>query len=147
DAFEAARAANGARDSRHHIAHLELIDPRDVPRFRRLGVVANFQPLWAHPDPYITRLTEPVLGPERSGRLYPIGSLARSGAVLAFGSDWPVSSLAPLEAMQVAVPRRAPSAGPGTAWLPDELIDLPAALAGYTIAGAYLDFREREAGS
>src|SRR5262249_44798817 len=64
-AGEAGRAANGARDSRHHIAHLELFDPADIPRFRQLGVVANFQPLWAFADGYITDLTLPFLEPER----------------------------------------------------------------------------------
>lgn len=140
DAFERARAANGVRDSRHRIAHLELIDPRDVPRFRRLGVVADFQPLWAYRDKYITDLTEPVLGPDRSARIYPIGSLVRSGAVWSFGSDWSVSSIAPLDAIQVAVTRRALDAGPGEAWLPEERIGLPEAIAGYTINAAYADF-------
>jgi hypothetical protein len=147
DAFAAARQADGPLDLRHHIAHLELIDPADVPRFRALGVVANFQPLWAYPDLYITQLTEPILGPERSRRLYPIGSVLRSGAVVAGGSDWSVSSLNPLEAIQVAVTRRPPDASGGVPWLPDECIDLRAALAAYTVNGAYLSHREAEAGS
>jgi predicted amidohydrolase YtcJ len=140
DAFERARRANGARDARHVIAHLELVDPSDVPRFRRLGVVADFQPLWAYRDTYITKLTEPVLGPERSSRLYPIGSLVRSGAAWAFGSDWPVTSIAPLDAIQVAVTRRGLDAGPGEAWLPEERIALPDAIAGYTSRAAFVDF-------
>jgi predicted amidohydrolase YtcJ len=147
DAFERARAANGARDSRHHMAHLQLIDPRDVPRFRRLGVVATFQPLWAFADTYITQLTEPVLGPERSRWLYPIGSVARTGAVVAGGSDWSVSSMNPLEAIQVAITRRDPRKTEGPAWLPEELVDLPAMIAAYTINGAYVNFEEAETGS
>lgn len=147
NAFEAARKANGPLDLRHHIAHLELIDPADIPRFKALGVVANFQPLWAYPDLYITQLTEPILGPERSRRLYPIGSVLRSGAVIAGGSDWPVSSLNPFEAIQVAVTRRSPEDSGGAPWLPDECIDLRAALAAYTVNGAYLSHREAEAGS
>ena len=71
DAIEAAQKANGARDARHHVAHLELIEPPDIPRFRRLSVVANFQPFWANGDKYITELTEPELGPERSRWIYP----------------------------------------------------------------------------
>ena len=106
DAMEAARPGEGVRRPRHQIAHLELITPADVPRFRALGVVANFQPLWAFADSYIRDLTWPALGPERSRYLYPIGSVARSGAVLAFGSDWSVSSLNPLEGIQVAVSRQ-----------------------------------------
>ncbi len=147
DAFAAARRANGAKDLRHHIAHLELIDPADIPRFKELGVVANFQALWAYPDAYITKLTAPILGPERSGRLYPIGSVLRSGAVIVGGSDWSVSSLNPLEAIQVAVTRRSIEEGEGPAWLPGERIDLRSALAAYTINGAYLSHREAEAGS
>jgi predicted amidohydrolase YtcJ len=147
DAFERARAANGVRDSRHHIANLELIDPHDVPRFRALGVVANFQPLWAYPDTYITGLTVPVLGPERSRWLYPIASVAKTGAVVVCGSDWSVSSMNPLEAIQVAVTRRDPSLASGPAWIPEEVVDLQTMLAGYTINGAYVMFQERETGS
>ncbi len=147
DAFEAAREANGPRDARHHIAHLQLIDPADIPRFGRLGVVANFQALWAYPDTYITQLTEPILGPERSGRLYPIGSVVRSGGLFAGGSDWSVSSLNPLDAIQVAVTRRDPEGPAGPAWLPDELVDLPTAVAAYTKNGAYLSFEEKTRGS
>jgi predicted amidohydrolase YtcJ len=147
DAFEAASEANGPRDARHHICHLELIDPGDVPRFRELGVVANFQALWAYPDTYITQLTEPILGPERSSRLYPIGSVVRSGGLYAGGSDWSVSSLNPLDAIQVAVTRRDPEAPAGPAWLPEELVDLPTAVAAYTANGAFLSFEEKTRGS
>ncbi len=147
DAFEAARKANGPRDSRHHIAHIELFDPADIPRFRKLGVIANFQPLWANADKYITELTEPKLGPERSRWLYPIGSVLASGGEFAFGSDWSVSSMNPLEGIQVAVTRRQPAGGPGPAWIPEERIPLPDAIAAYTIRGAYLDFSEKDTGS
>lgn len=147
DAFEKARAENGVRDSRHHMAHIQLINPTDLPRFRRLGVVANFQPLWAYADTYITKLTEPVLGAERSRWLYPIASVAKTGAVFAFGSDWSVSSMNPLEAIKVAVTRRGTDEGEGKAWIAEELVDLPLMIAGYTINGAYLNFQEREVGS
>ncbi|HEX4438520.1 MAG TPA: amidohydrolase family protein, partial [Thermoanaerobaculia bacterium] len=146
DALEAARNANGPRDARHHIAHLELIDPTDIPRFRRLGVVANFQPFWANGDKYLTEMTEPELGLERSRWLYPIASLRDSGAAYAFGSDWDVSSINPLDGIEVAVTHRAPGEA-GTPWLPQERISLPDAIAGYTIRGAYLDFTEKETGS
>jgi hypothetical protein len=147
DAFEAARTANGRRDARHHVAHLELIDPEDIPRFRRLGVVANFQPFWANGDSYLTELTEPKLGPARSRWLYPVASLIRSGAAFAFGSDWNVSSMNPLEGIQVAVTRREPERGAGPAWLGQEALSLAEAIAGYTIGGAYLGFAEKETGS
>ncbi|MEN6310310.1 MAG: amidohydrolase [Acidobacteriota bacterium] len=147
DAMEAARRANGPRDLRHHIAHLELIDPADIPRFRALGVTANFQSLWAYQDAYITDLTVPILGPTRSRWLYPIGSVARTGAMIAGGSDWSVSSANPLEAIQVAVTRRGPEEAPGPAWIPEEVVDLPAMLAAYTTNGAWLSHEETIRGS
>jgi predicted amidohydrolase YtcJ len=144
DAMERARQHNGPRDARPIIVHLELIDPADIPRFARLGVIPSFQPLWAYADEYITRLTEPVLGPTRSRWLYPIGSLARSGARMAAGSDWSVSSMNPLEAIQVAVTRRAPDTTAGQAWIPEETVDLRTILTAYTMGGA---FASREEGS
>jgi predicted amidohydrolase YtcJ len=147
DAVAAARAANGTRDSRHHIAHLQMIDTADVPRFHELGVYANFQALWAYRDTYIQDLTEPVLGAERSSRLYPIGSVARTGATIVGGSDWSVSSMNPLEAIQVGVTRRAPDAPAGEPWLPKEAVTLEQMLAAYTINGARVSFEERETGS
>jgi len=92
-------------------------------------------------------LTVPVLGAERSRRLYPLGSVARTGAVLACGSDWNVTSINPLEAIRTGLTRRDPAAGPGPAWLPEETVDLPTLLACYTIGGAWANFEERESGS
>ena len=147
DAMEEAGRANGFRDMRHHIAHLELIDPADIPRFKALGVVANFQPLWAYADLYITDLTLPLLGPDRSRWLYPIGSVVKTGAVIAGGSDWSVSSANPLDAIQVAVTRRGLEDPPGPAWIPEEVADLPTMLAAYTANGAYLSHEENIRGS
>ncbi len=147
DAFEAAGRANGFRDLRHHIAHLELIDPADIPRFKALGVTANFQALWAYADPYIADLTLPILGPARSRWLYPIGSVARTGAVIAGGSDWSVSSMNPLEAIQVALTRRGPDDPPGEAWIPEEKVDLETMLRAYTTNGAWLSHDEKSRGS
>ena len=147
DAFEKARAGNGPRDARHQIAHLELIDPQDIPRFQRLGVIADFQPLWAFDDPYINDLTVPVLGLERSRWLYPIGAVAKTGAVVVGGSDWPVTSMNPLEAIQIGITRRDPAAGPGPAWLPEHIVDLHTLLAAYTIQGAFAAFHEKATGS
>jgi hypothetical protein len=147
DAFEAAGRANGFRDMRHHIAHLELIDPADIPRFQRLGVAANFQALWAYADTYITDLTLPILGPQRSRWLYPIGSVARTGARIAGGSDWSVSSMNPLLAIQVALTRRGPDDPPGEAWIPEERVDLQTMLRAYTVNGAWLSHDERGRGT
>jgi predicted amidohydrolase YtcJ len=147
DAFAAARAANGVRDTRHQISHLEMIDTLDVPRFAQLAVLANFQALWAFRDSYVRDLTEPVLGPERSSRLYPIASVARTGGTIVGGSDWIVSSLDPLQAIQVGVTRRDPAAPAGPAWIPNEAVPLDLMLRAYTINGAFANFQERETGS
>ena len=146
-AFEQARSVNGERDARHTITHLQLIDPADQPRFRRLGVVANFEPFWANGDEYLTRLAEPALGPARSRWLYPIGSLVRQGAVVSGGSDWSVSSLSPLDGIQVAVTHRPPGGKPKPPWRPEEVVDLPTAIAMYTINAAYQNHLDRETGS
>jgi predicted amidohydrolase YtcJ len=147
DAFEHARQHNGPRDARPIIAHLELIDPADIPRFTALGVIPSFQPLWAYADQYITQLTEPMLGQARSRWLYPIGSLAKAGARLSAGSDWSVSSMNPLEAIQVAITRRAPDSAAGPAWIPEETVDLRSMLSAYTIGGAYAAGEESSNGS
>ena len=147
DAVEAARSKNGARDSRHHISHLEIFHPADIPRFRALGVVANFQPLWAYADDYIVKLTLPFLEPERARWLYPIGSLYRSGAVVAFGSDWSVSSPNPLEEIETAVTRMGANGETKEPFIPEERIDLPEALAAFTINAAYVNFQEDRTGS
>jgi predicted amidohydrolase YtcJ len=153
DAIAAARAANGPTTGRHHIAHLQVIHPDDVPRFRDLRVLANCQPLWASNEPQMTELTMPFLGPERSAWQYPFGSLAASGAQLCFGSDWPVSSPNPMWQMHTAVNRTTspeyPFRGPQTdePFLPGERIGLPAAIAAFTMGSAYVNHDERDAGS
>jgi predicted amidohydrolase YtcJ len=147
DAFQAAAAANGRRDARHQIAHLQFVHPDDRPRFRRLGVVANAQPFWSCFDGYQRRLTWPFLAPERAGWQYPWASLRRAGAVLAFGSDWTVSTANPLEEIEVAVRRVAPGDRGGEPFLPDERIDLPAALDAFTCGSAYALRLEGETGS
>ena len=148
DAFESSRQASLDRGLRHQIAHLQVIAPEEVPRFRDLGVVANFEPLWAFADAYVRDLTWPALGPARSKRMYPIADLARSGAVVAFGSDWSVSSPNPLEGIQVAITRQAIEPKERTEpLLPEQAIHLPTALAAYTIGAAYAHGLESETGS
>ena len=139
DAVEAARTANGRRDTRHHLAHLQVVHPDDVPRFARLGAVANIQPLWAAHEPQMDELTIPFLGPERAAWQYPFGDLLRSGATLAAGSDWPVSSPDPLAGLHVAVNRTPPDADGGRVFLPGQRLDLATALAAYTAGSAHVN--------
>ena len=144
DAVAAARIANGMNDHRHHIAHLQLPDPAEIPRLRELGVAANMQPYWAQPDPAVQTLTRPRVG-ARAERLYPIGSLRGSGAVVAFGSDWPVSTPNVLHELHVAV-NRTPVGSPDVEPLhADQRIDLVAALAAFTRGSAYVN-HDDEAG-
>lgn len=132
---------------RHHIAHLELVNEADIPRFRELSVSPNVQAFWAQRDKYIVELTEPLVGKKRSAELYPIRSLASCGAVLTAGSDWPVSSLNPFAAMEVAVTRKKEGDVVGEPWLPDYRTDLKTMLAAYTIGGAYVNHEDDATGS
>ncbi|MBX7548517.1 amidohydrolase [Streptomyces sp. tea 10] len=138
DAVEAARAANGPGDTRPHLAHLQVVHPDDVPRFARLGATANIQPLWAAHEPQMDELTIPFLGAERAAWQYPFGALLRSGARLAAGSDWPVSSPDPLQGIHVAVNRVEPGGG-GPVFLPGQRLDLADALTAYTAGSAYVN--------
>ncbi|MET7662036.1 amidohydrolase family protein [Streptomyces sp. NPDC005373] len=148
DAVEAARRANGRTDTRPHLAHLQVVHPDDIGRFRELGATANMQALWAAHEPQMDDLTIPFLGPERSAWQYPFGDLQRSGATLAAGSDWPVSSPDPIEAIHVAVNRVLPDAAPGTpVFLPQQRIGLDAALTAYTAGSAYVNHLDDVTGS
>ncbi|MEU5592924.1 amidohydrolase [Streptomyces sp. NPDC020298] len=148
DAVEAARRANGHRDTRHHLAHLQVVHPHDIPRFRTLGATANLQMLWAAHEPQMDELTLPFLGAERGARQYPFGDLLRAGTTLAAGSDWPVSSPDPFQAIHVAVNRIAPDAPTGTpVFLPEQGLDLGTALAAYTAGSAYANHLDTTTGS
>lgn len=147
DAVEAARRANGGDGHRHHISHLQLIDAADVPRFKTLGVVANYQPLWAYADEYITELTIPFLGPERSAHMYAIGSVLKSGATVAFGSDWSVSSPNVFWQIETAVTRLGALGETTEPFLPGEAIGLADALAAFTIHAAYTNRNDDDTGS
>jgi predicted amidohydrolase YtcJ len=139
DACEAAQRTNGRRDSRHHIAHIQVVHPDDVPRFAKLGVVANAQPFWAVLDGYMRDLTIPFLGPERSGHQYPFASLLRSGARLAMGSDWSVSTPNPLLEIEVAVNRVDPQDRAAEPFLPDERLTLNQAIEAFTLGSAFVN--------
>ena len=147
NAFEYARNQNGDADKRHMMSHVQLIHPEDVHRFKELNIIASFQPLWAYPDKYITELTLPVLGPDRSPWNYPIQSVVSTGGRVAGGSDWTVSSLNPLDAIEVAVTRREPGKKDGDALYPEEAVSLETILRAYTMEGAYSLFKEDEIGS
>ncbi|MFJ8309290.1 MULTISPECIES: amidohydrolase [unclassified Streptomyces] len=138
DAVQAAREANGWTDTRPHLAHLQIVHPDDIDRFRRLGATANIQPLWAAHEPQMDELTIPFLGKERAARQYPFGALLRSGATVAAGSDWPVSSPDPMHGIHTAVNRITPEEE-GPVFLPEQRITLTAAFAAYTAGTAHVN--------
>jgi predicted amidohydrolase YtcJ len=149
DAIAAARAANGpggASANRHHIAHLQVVHPDDVRRFARLGVTANVQALWAAHEPQMDELTIPFLGPERTARQYLFRDLLASGARLAAGSDWAVSSASPMRAVHVAV-NRSLQGYDTEPFLPGQRLDLAEALAAYTFGSAYVNHLDGQTGT
>jgi len=148
DAVAAARQANGLSDTRPHIAHIQVIHPDDIARFRQLGVAANAQPLWAAREDQMDVLTIPFLGAPRWQWQYPFRSLHATGAVLAMGSDWSVSSADPLLEMEIAVERhyREPFGDRGV-FLPEERIDLIDALAAFTAGSAYVNHLDEDTGT
>jgi hypothetical protein len=139
DAIEAARRVNGPGDHRHHLAHVQLVHPDDVPRFAELGVVANCQTYWAQHEPQMDELTVPVLGRDRAHRQYPFADLLRAGARLAMGSDWSVTTADPLRQMEVAVTRVDPAHRDGAPFLPEQRLSLVQALTGFTAGSAYVN--------
>jgi predicted amidohydrolase YtcJ len=147
DAVEAARRANAMTDTRPHLAHLQLVDPADWPRFRELGAGANIQPLWACADDQMRELILPFLSPERAALSYPIGSMHRAGARLVGGSDWAVSTPNVMEEVEVAVTRASPQHRELPPFLPDEAIDLGTALRAFTMGSAWACHRDDTTGS
>ena len=145
DAFAAARKANGDRDNRHQIAHLQLVDPADFPRFKELGVIADMQLEWAKREPATEGPLEPYLGPERYRYVYPAGSLHEAGAMIIGGSDWDISSYNPFRAFQTAVTR---AGGKGQSPLDiEQRIPLTTAIDAYTINAAFAMKQDATTGS
>jgi hypothetical protein len=139
DAVEAARVANGPSDNRHHIAHVQVVQPADVRRFAELDVIANCQTFWAQHEPQMEEHTMPWLGAQRSELQYPFGSFLRAGARVAMGSDWPVTTADPLPQMEVAVRRIDPDRRDNPPFLPAERLSLDDALSGFTAGSAFVN--------
>ena len=147
DAIEAARKANGWTDTRPHLAHLQLVHPDDLPRFRQLGALANVQPLWAVHEGQMDDLTIPFLGPVASGRQYPLRSFRRHGATVVMGSDWSVSTADPFAQIDIAVNRVIPEYRDShPRFMPEEAIELADAVVAFTAGSAYANHLD-EAGT
>jgi predicted amidohydrolase YtcJ len=148
DAIEAAGAANGTSGRRHQLAHLQVVHPEDITRFRRLSAAANLQPLWASHEPQMDELTVPYLGRQRAGWQYPFGDLHRDGALLAMGSDWPVTSPDPLAGIHVAVNRVLADAPAGTRPLGiDQSLPLGVSISAYTAGSTFLSRFDHRSGA
>ena len=148
DAYAAAAKANPApeRGRRHRIEHIETIDPADVPRFGKLGVIASMQPVHATPSPTPGDVWSVNIGEARAARGWMWASIAKAGGRLAFGSDWPVMTLDPLRGLHVAVTRTTEDGLPAGGWIPSERLALRKAIDGYTRDGAWASFDEQRKG-
>jgi predicted amidohydrolase YtcJ len=150
DAIEAARTANGDSGLRHHLAHLQVVHPDDIPRFAALSATANIQPLWAMHEPQMDELTIPFLGERRSGWQYPFAALLAAGAPMCAGSDWSVSSPDPFAGAHVAVNRSMPDRPGGSApepFLPEQALSPEAIFAAYTSGSARVNGLENATGA
>lgn len=143
DAVERARQTNPRRGQPHTLAHLSLVDPADLPRFRRLDVMPNMTPLWSRPDAWQTVFAVEMFGSERANSAYRTRSLVEDGAVLVWGSDWPVTGVSTLAGIETAITHRHsggrdPKGEEDRAWNPAQRLALEQALVAYTGAGAAL---------
>ena len=145
--YEAAQASNGPSNNRHHITHLQLIADEDVPRFAQYDVGATFQPLWAYYDPAAIELDIPAIGAERTHNMYPIGSVYRSGGRINGASDYFVTDMNPLLAIEVAMTRQDPYTDSGDPLNADERVDLATMIKAYTLNGAYTMGLDQQQGS
>lgn len=145
DAYEAAARANGPRDRRYRIEHIETILEADMPRFGKLGIIAGMQPYHAYAD--LLGVWKQNAGPARFPRAFAWQSIASGGARLAYGSDWPVVSQNPWIGVQNAVTRQDWNGEPKDGWAPAQRVTLEQALRAYTIDGAYAIFQEKRRGS
>lgn len=143
DGLEIARERNGAWDSLHQLAHLQVVAPEDIPRFRQLGALANFQPLWAQPNPEADAIVEAMIGPQRSQFIYPLGEFVRQGATCALSSDWGVTSYDPFQIIQCAITRQNPAQGSDSpVQTAQHRIGIEDAIKGYTLNAAHAAWRD-----
>ena len=147
DAYESANAADKTPDARERIEHIETITAEDIPRFGKLGVIASFQPLHAYPDSDTLDVWLKNAGRQREPRAWAWQSIAKTGGHEAFGSDWPVVTLNPWQAVQTALTRQTREGTPPGGWVPEQRLSLEQAIAGYTLGAAYAIHRENEEGS
>lgn len=142
DGFQAARKANGKRDNRHTITHIQFCTESDYPRFAELEVIANMQLQWATPSAFTLDSLQPYIAPHSYARQYPAGALHRAGARLSGGSDWPVDRLNPWNQIRTAIDRTGSSSETGGPLNASESIDLATSLTMHTEGAAYQLFQD-----
>ena len=147
DAYEYALKENGYLDNRHHISHLQMISKEDIPRFSELNIAATFQATWAMPDEYIMGINIPEIGIERVNRMYPIQSVFQAGGLIVGGSDWAVTTMNPLVAIETAIRREDPYDRLKGTLNEDERMGLTEMLKAYTINAAYIMHQDNITGS
>lgn len=143
NAYEKARQVNGTRDSRHRIEHAQIIADGDIPRFAQLGVIASMQPTHCITD---KRFAEKRIGHDRCRGAYAWRRLLGANAHIAFGTDWPVEPVDPLEGLYAAVTRKDRAGEPGEGWFPDQRLSMEEAIRLYTLGAAYAEFTEDRKG-
>lgn len=144
DALEALNEERGHRDRRAQLAHVQLIDPQDIPRFAQTGAIASIQAVWGSIAPELRELYTQLLGEQRMSRHYAFGDLQRHGAMLSGGSDWPVSTQNPLVAIETALRRARPGDIADSPFLAEQSVDIATMLRAYTHNSAYsLRFDDR----
>jgi predicted amidohydrolase YtcJ len=144
DAFEMASSGGRGPELRPRIEHCQHLRERDIPRFAELGVIASMQPIHCTAD---MRFVEPRLGSDRAKRSYAWRSLLNAGAILAFGSDWPVETLNPITGIHAAVTRQNAAGEPTAGWQPQERIYVADALLAFTLGSAYAAHWEHNIGT
>jgi predicted amidohydrolase YtcJ len=144
DFYQRLEKDNGPRDRRLRIEHAQHLTAVDIPRFAQLHVIASMQPYHAIDD---GRWAQKRLGAERIRYAYDFRSLLNSGAILAFGSDWPVAPLEPLMGIYAAVTRRTLDNRNPNGWIPEQKVSVAQAVHAYTVGSAYAQFDEKSKGS
>ena len=147
DAYENAAKVNGPRDRRLRVEHIEAPRFEDIARFKPLGVLASTQPLFMYPNKNHLEVYVPMLGPERAKRAMAFKTIDDSGAVQAFGSDWPVFSCEVLKGLHTAVTRETVEGTPAGGWNPEQRVSAEAALRHFTRDVAYAGFEEQIKGT
>lgn len=143
DVFEAVAKANGPRDRRDRVEHAQVLAPEALPRFAQLNVIASMQPSHETTD---MRWAEQRIGPDRAKGAYAWASLLKSGAHLAFGTDYDVEPINPMRGLYACVTRELPEGGPAGGWEPQEKISLEDCIRAYTSGSAYAQFEEGKKG-